>query len=162
MISVRDLDGFDTSLNVRPTIGARLIAMHDQSLLDGHFPLAEVSEYLDKCKKLVGKIWRTKQNRRIKLTFRNDPLSKSQKKLLTASADTGSVIGDDAGTPKIPVSVMPSLKSALSGNNGFRMPKMTEHENKPTISLLFKFGMSDELKSGKKEKSVFSFMSKKS
>ena len=161
MISVRDLDGFDTSLNVRPTIGARLIAMHDQSLLDGHFPLAEVSEYLDKCKKLVGKIWRTKQNRRIKLTFRNDPLSKSQKELLTASADTGRT-GDDAGTPKIPVSVMPSLKSALSGNNGFRMPKMTEHENKPTISLLFKFGMSDELKSGKKEKSVFSFMSKKS
>ena len=158
MILVRDLDGFDTSLNVRPTIGARLIAMNDQSLLDGHFPLAKVSEYLDKCKLEKS----GEQNRSIKLTFRNDPLSKSQKKLLTASADTGNVTGDDAGTLKIPVSVMPSLKSALSGNKGFRMPKMMENENKPTISSLFKFGMSDELRSGKKEKSVFSFMSKKS
>eukprot|EP00979_Chaetoceros_neogracilis_P015587 scaffold6191_cov113-Chaetoceros_neogracile.AAC.1 len=46
-ILVQDFQGFDTSTNVRPTVGARLIAINDQSLLQGSWTLEIVINLLE-------------------------------------------------------------------------------------------------------------------
>lgn len=125
MILVRDLEGFDTSLNVRPTIGARLIAIDSQSLLGGQWTLQKATEYLEERKKKVEVT---------KITFRNDLLTKAQKKLLETT-DAAPENGDnttlnDGACPK------PLISS-------FRMPKAkvaekAQNDKKP-LSAFFKF-----------------------
>ncbi len=80
---VQDFQGFDTSLNVRPTLGARLIAIHDKSLLEGEWTMKKVLKYLENVN--------GKGNGSIELTFRNDPLDKEQKALLDLN------VGSDKG-----------------------------------------------------------------
>lgn len=79
-ILVQDFDGFDTSLHVRPTIGARLVAINNQSLLEGQWTLAKVQHVLED---LTTDHDETENvTNEIILTFRNDSISKIQSKFL--------------------------------------------------------------------------------
>jgi len=70
---VKDFQGFDTSLNVRPTLGARLIAIDGILVTEGRWSMEKVLKILSENQEDDGKVV---------LTFRNDPLNKEQKKIL--------------------------------------------------------------------------------
>ena len=66
-ILVKDFQGFDASLNIRPAVGARLIAINDLSLLEGKWALQKVKNFLEGQRLSI-----SQSNNDIKLTFRND------------------------------------------------------------------------------------------
>jgi hypothetical protein len=72
-IVVSDFEGFDTSSYVRPTIGARLIAINDQSLLEGQWTVEKVTAVLKDIK--AQSHGANIVDRDIVLTFRNDPIN---------------------------------------------------------------------------------------
>ena len=128
---VRDFQGFDTLLNVRPTIGARLIAIDDQSLLEGHWTLGKVTEHLQQRHTSSdgggdgdgdgGDVLLVDEEE-IMLTFRNDPLGKAQKKLLEPDTAEGPC-------PQTPPP-MKNIHAFSSPNRGIRMPTKG-HEKAP-------------------------------
>jgi hypothetical protein len=98
-IFVYDFKGFDTSTNVRPTLGARLIAIDDESLLphlsSKTWTVSDVHDYILKrnIKSSESKNEEetesdgTKEKRTFTLTFRNDVLTKDQKEELMHHED---------------------------------------------------------------------------
>ena len=120
-ILVKDFQGFDTSLNIRPAVGARLIAINNLSLLEGKWTLQKMTNFLEGQRSLTGQ-----SNNDIKLTFRNDPVGKIfQKKGMeeTASARVvhgGTIAVIDAPSPKV------TKKVAMSSPvKSIRLPKIT-------------------------------------
>eukprot|EP00978_Attheya_sp_CCMP212_P028955 scaffold101295_cov58-Attheya_sp.AAC.1 len=73
-------NGFDCSINVRPTIGARLVAVDGESIEDGKCTLKEIKQNLDR--RAATKVPGGSKPTTFTLTFRNDPLSKEQKEML--------------------------------------------------------------------------------
>lgn len=72
-ILVADFQGFNTSLHIRPTVGARLIAINDQSLLEGQWTVEKVTATLKDIKAQNHEA--NNDDCDIVLTFRNDPIS---------------------------------------------------------------------------------------
>ncbi len=158
MILVRELEGFDTAINVRPTIGARLIAIDDQSLLSGHWTLGKAMEYLQ---------GQRKKNESIKLMFRNEPLNKTQKK----SLDQFDASNHNAATAKT-VARGSQSKSPTNLLPSFRIPRTKAAEEskgeKKSFSSFFKFSSKSEtneegsMNDKPHSESLFGFMSKTS
>uniref|UniRef100_A0A7S3PZM9 PDZ domain-containing protein n=1 Tax=Chaetoceros debilis TaxID=122233 RepID=A0A7S3PZM9_9STRA len=74
---VKDFQGFDTSLNVRPTLGARLIAIDGILVTEGKWSMEKVLKILSE-----------KGDGKVVLTFRSDPLNKEQKKKLEIGCES--------------------------------------------------------------------------
>jgi len=151
MILVRDLEGFDTSQNVRPTIGARLIAIDDQCLTGAEWTLDKTLQYLQE---------QRKNGEMTKLTFRNEPLSKSQKKLLESRDERKPTTQEkednslkDGGQQLISVSSSSTKSSFLTKKTVSAKMANTE---KSAMSSFFKFRKNFDEQVPKE--SVFAFM----
>jgi len=75
---VSGIEGFDTALNVRPTIGGRLIAINDESLLDGDWNLDSVKRAIEQKSATSS----TESSKTFTITFRNDNITKIQRDAL--------------------------------------------------------------------------------
>jgi len=125
-ILVKDFQGFDTSLNIRPTVGARLIAINNLSLLEGQWTLRKVKNFLEGQRSSMGQ-----SNYDIKLTLWNDPVGKDCQKRTeqTASArvtQCGTIADLDSPSPKAANSPKATKKVAMSSPiSSIRLPKIT-------------------------------------
>jgi CII-binding regulator of phage lambda lysogenization HflD len=131
-ILVQDFQGFDTSTNVRPTVGARLIAINDQSLLQGSWTLEIVTNLLER-QRATGE-----RNHGIRLMFRNDPLDKLQKKSLEKSCIIDAKGGSGSGSCLDPIKApeklirMPKIPQMSLPTS----PKTNDKKSKPFFNVL--------------------------
>lgn len=102
---VKDFQGFDTSLNVRPALGARLIAIDGVLVTEGRWSMGKVLKILSDTHEDNGKVV---------LTFRNDPLSEEQKRLLEIGCESDTRKESSNSVKKISAKGLLNKKSATS------------------------------------------------